>query len=179
MDVQWVDCYVFYDKEVEELEFQFFEVFLEVCYSVYVQDIVCDFFIDCYYYDVAGFLFNEVVVVEVVVIEVGWECLVWKLIWYNLVYVMQMGLDVVVGNSLVVYLVFNVDISVVVKVKVVQLLVFVLEKELLDVEKFQVFCQIVGFNLNYVGQVLGRSWLVLLLYMVFIGGIGVWWLWKG
>ena len=39
--------------------------------------------------------------------------------------------------------------------------------------------QTVGPNLNYAGQVPGRSWLVLLLYTVLIGGIGAWRLRKG
>jgi ABC-2 type transport system permease protein len=178
-DAQRADRYALYDKEAEELEPQLFEVFPEARHSAYVQDTVRDPLIDRHYYDVAGLLLNEAAAAEAVATEAGRERLARKSTWYNPAYAMQMGLDAVAGNSSAAYLAFNADISAAVKAKVVQLLAFALEKEPLDAEKFQVLRQTVGPNPNYAGQVPGRSWLVLLLYTVLIGGIGVWRLRKG
>jgi len=90
-----------------------------------------------------------------------------------------MGLDAVAGNGSDAYLAFNADISAAVKAKVVQLLEFALAKEPVDADEFQVLRQTVGPNMDYAGQVPGRSWLVLLLYGLVAGGIGVWRLRQG
>ena len=173
-DAQRAERYALYEKEVEELEPQVFEVFPEARRSAYVQDTVRDPLIDRHYYDAAGLLLNEKAAAEAIATETGRERLARQSVWYNPAYALQMGLDAISGNGSAAYLAFSAEISAAVKAKVAQLLAFALAKETVDAEKFQQLRQTVGPNPSYAGRVPGSSWLVLLLYGLVLGGIGIW-----
>lgn len=172
-DAQRADSYALYEKEAEELEPQLFEVLPEARQSAYVLDTVRDALVDRHYYDAAKLLLNEAATAEAIAVEAGRERLARQSVWYNPAYAIQMGLDAIAGNGSAAYLAFRSGIGEVVRAKIVQLLRFTLAQVPMDADKFQQLRQTIGPNQHYAGQVPGKSWMVLLLYALLVGGIGI------
>ncbi|MCB9267625.1 MAG: hypothetical protein H6558_21590 [Lewinellaceae bacterium] len=173
-DAQRAELYALYEKEAKVLEPIVLREFPEARNTPYLQDTARDPLIDRHYYDVAGLVLNQKAAAVANETEEGRERLARQSVWYNPVYALQMGLDEIAGNGSPAYLAFRNDISLSVKAKLKQLLEFAMQQISMDTEKFQQLRQTVGANQHYAGQAPGRSWLVLLLYVLIVGGAGIW-----